>query len=223
MIITTDRYQIRSASSNEYDYWAQDVFPSWMGLTRFHPNPRRGPGHGVEPHYHDGDEIWLFTVGRGEIWLDDKIYPITPNTIIYTPMGVVHRFQMFTDVENVDILGPLERQKRGIHILVDVHGPPEPSVSGFTVPGAENTGPIKNRGTRCPLSELRLVTWSAGEGIEVGQLPRNEHWAVVRGRVEVQVDDLTVELTNGDLALMRAGATRSLRALDDTSIVLMAE
>jgi mannose-6-phosphate isomerase-like protein (cupin superfamily) len=26
----------------------------------------------------------------GEVWLDDERFAITPNTLVYTPMGVVH-------------------------------------------------------------------------------------------------------------------------------------
>ena len=40
-------------------------------------------------------------------------------------MGVIHRFQMFTDFDNLAIVTPLERRKRATHILVDEDGPPE--------------------------------------------------------------------------------------------------
>ena len=43
-------------------------------------------------------------------------------------MGCVHRFQMFTPYKNNAIVTRLERQKRPIHITVEEHGPPEPTV-----------------------------------------------------------------------------------------------
>ena len=27
---------------------------------------------GVEPHYHDADEVWIFAYGRGEAWIDGQ-------------------------------------------------------------------------------------------------------------------------------------------------------
>ena len=49
----------------------------------------------------DCDELWLFTSGTGEVWVDGQRHDITPNTLVYTPMGSEHRFQMFSPYENV--------------------------------------------------------------------------------------------------------------------------
>ena len=64
---------------------------------RYDPEPK---GSGVEPHYHDGDEFWLFAEGKARCGWAAGCTPITPNTAVYTPCGVVHRFQMFTDSQN---------------------------------------------------------------------------------------------------------------------------
>jgi mannose-6-phosphate isomerase-like protein (cupin superfamily) len=222
VIIQTPQYVIRSLNSNDV-YWEQDVYPAWTPLRTFRPFPNQKRGHGVEPHYHDGDELWLFTSGRGEVWLNDRVFPITANTVVYTPMGTVHRFQMFTDFDNVAMVTPLEGRKRPIHITVEEHGPPVATVPGFVVPGERNHGPLPDRGSRCPLSELRLVELDAGEGLEAAELPANEHWAVVAGAVSLGLDGLEVELFPGDVALLRAGARRRLQAERGARLALARE
>jgi mannose-6-phosphate isomerase-like protein (cupin superfamily) len=210
---------IRSRNSNEI-YWEQRVYPAWTRLNCFHPFPSQKRGAGVEPHYHDSDEIWLFTSGRGEVWLDGQSFPVTPNTLVYTPMGVVHRFQMFTDFDNLAIVTSLERRQRATHILVEEDGPPEPTVPGFVVAGRDNVGPIAKRGPRCPLSELRLIELAAGDELSEQRLAQNEHWAVLDGSLKLGVDGLQVELFPGDVALLRQGAARWLRSPGGVRLVV---
>ena len=154
MIIREGNYSIVSRNSNNV-YWEEGLYPDWAAINTFRDYPHEPPGRGVEPHYHDGDEFWLFTSGRGEVWLGGKSFEITPNTAVYTPMGVVHRLQMFTGFDNVALVTRLERHKRTEHILVEEEGPPVPTVPSFVVPGASNNGPIGDRGER--LSAVRAA------------------------------------------------------------------
>ena len=232
MIIENQHYMIRSGNSNNI-YWEQGIYPDWTALNAFRHFPDQQIGTGVEPHYHDNDEMWLFTAGRGEVWLDDQRFEITPNTLVYTPMGVVHRFQMFTGYENNAIVTRLERQKRPTHILVEESGPPVPTVPGFIVPGERNTGPIPNRGSRCPLSEWRAVTFQPGsdlsecperhESIDEVPLTCNEHWLVVGGTINLTVDGLEFELSSEDLAMLKAGAVRKISSAEGARAVLARE
>lgn len=219
MILNGANYHIRSNNSNVH-YWEQDVYPRWTPLRVYRPISNQKQGGGVEPHYHDNDEFWFFTSGYGEAWLNGTVYKITPNTIVYTPMGVVHRFQMFTDFDNLAIVTPVERQGRGGHLLVEVDGPPVPTVDGYVVPGDINTGPITNRGSRNPLGELRTVELAAGEGLAEARLATNEHWAVIGGSLWVAVDGVEADLSYGDIALLRAGAVRTIRADTGARVVL---
>ena len=222
MIIENQHYMIRSGNSNNI-YWEQGIYPDWTAVSAFRHFPDQQIGTGVEPHYHDNDEMWLFTAGRGEVWLDDRRFEITPNTLVYTPMGVVHRFQMFTGYENNAIVTRLERQKRPTHILVEESGSPVPTVPGFIVPGECNTGPILNRGSRCPLSEWRAVTFDPSEGIDEAPLTCNEHWLVVDGAIDLIVDGLEIELSNEDLALLKAGAVRQIYSTEGARAILARE
>ena len=222
MIIENQHYMIRSGNSNNV-YWEQGIYPDWTALSAFRHFPDQQIGTGVEPHYHDNDELWLFTAGKGEVWLNDQCFEITPNTIVYTPMGVVHRFQMFTGYENNAIVTQLERQKRPTHILVEESGPPIPTVPGFIVPGESNTGPIPNRGPRCPLSEWRAVTFDPGEGIDEAPLTCNEHWLIVSGTINLTVDGLELELSGEDLAMLKAGAVRQIYSTKGARAVLARE
>src|SRR5207249_10942425 len=98
-------------------------------------------------------------------------YPLS----LHDALPIFHRFQMFTDFDNVAIVTRLERQKRAAHVLVEEAGPPVPTVPGFVVPGAENLGPFQDRGPRCPLSELRAITLAPGDEIDEGRLQRLEY------------------------------------------------
>ena len=222
MIVATDRCEIRSLNDN-LTYWEQGIFPDWTALNAYRHFPLGAPGTGVEPHYHDNDEMWLFAAGRGEVWLDGQHYEITPNTMVYTPMGCVHRFQMFTPYENHAIVPRLERQKRPIHITVEEHGPPEPTVPGFVVSGADNTGPIADPGPRCPLSEWRMLALADGEGLAEETLAANEHWLVMSGAIELTLDDRSVRLAPEDIALLRVGIRRQLTACSDARVIVARE
>ncbi|MFN8444805.1 MAG: cupin domain-containing protein [Caldilineaceae bacterium] len=222
MIIRNDHYMIVSQNSNQH-YWEQDVYPSWTQFTILRHFPDQRIGAGVEPHYHDCDEIWLFSAGHGEVWLDEERFPITPNTLVYTPMGVIHHFQMYTNGENNALVTRLERQKRPIHILVEEAGPPEKTVPGFVIAGNLNIGPIPNPGTRCPFTELRMITLASGEMLEQTQLPNNEHWLVLEGVLHLMVGESEFELYKGDVALLRAGLVRRLGSSNDGRVLFVRE
>ena len=222
MIISTDSCLVVSRNSN-HPAWESTLFPAWAGFNAFYWVSDQKTGQGVEPHYHDGDEFWLFLSGRGEGWLDGERFPIEANTLVYTPLGVVHRFQMFTDFATATVATRLERRRRGRHILVEEDGPPERTVPGFVVPGRSNTGPVPQRGPRCPLSELRLLTFAAGTGLAAALLTVNEHWQAISGRPCLTIDGLEVELAPGDSALLRAGAVRRLHCAEDSQAVLVRE
>ena len=223
MILRGDRFEIRSQNSNMV-YWEQDEFPSWTALNCLRLFTTAPPGHGVEPHYHDNDEIWLFRSGRGEVWVGDRKREVTPNTMVYTPMGVVHRFQMFEPYENTAIVTRLEGRKRAVHILVEEEGEPVPAGEGFVVSGAGNRGPLTDPGERCPLSEFREIHFDAGETLAAeGSLAANEHWLVSGGEIELSVDGTQAVLVEEDVALMKSGAVRSVRAITGGRAVLVRE
>jgi mannose-6-phosphate isomerase-like protein (cupin superfamily) len=223
MIVQTEFAMIRSSNSNAH-YWEQGLYPGWTSFSLFRLMPS-GPnkGTGPEPHYHDADEVWFFVSGHGELQLDGHAYPFTPNTFVYTPMGVVHRFQSFSDYVAIAMVTPLERQKRPDHLLVEVAGPPIPTVPGFVAPGAENSGPFPDPGPRCPFVEMRQLQLANTNTIEGARLLRNEHWCVANGRVQLQVDGMVAELAPGDIALLRAGAVRRLRSVGDSRVAVVRE
>ncbi len=209
MIVKSDGFWLISRNSND-DYWGKTKSPDWTAVGSIKHYPNEGMGMGVEPHYHDADEVWIFAYGRGEAWIDGQVFEVTDNTAVYTPMGATHRYQMFTDYDTVSVVTKLERQKRDTHLYPEEHGAPVPTVPGFVVPGAENTGPIADRGERCPFTDLRLVDLEPGGEIEEETLAANEHWVVVRGTARVEAGGTGAELTMGDVAMLRRGTRRRI-------------
>lgn len=247
MIIENTNYTVISKNSNS-DYFGRRGYPDWTALNTFCDFPNQLIGRGVEPHYHDFDEFWLFYSGRGVVWLDEERSEITPNTTVYTPMGTVHSYLMFTNYGNVAVVSRLEREQRAAHLWVEEDGPPPPvvtgsllelpegiepayeyggppvpTVPGFVVSGANNDGPFANRGSRCPLSELRMVTLAAGEDVDTGRLSSNEHWVVVEGSIQLLVEGRAVVLAPGDVALLRAGAVGRMRSVEGARVGLARE
>ena len=223
MIQSGDHYEIRSQNSNLI-YWEQGEFPEWTALSCLRAFPTAPAGHGVEPHYHDNDEIWLFRSGHGEVWVGDQRYDVTPNTAVYTPLGVVHRFQMFEPYENTAIVTSLEGKKRPLHLVAAHHGHPVPTAAGFVIPGSANVGPIADPGSRCPLSELREITFSAGELLaEKATFDRHEHWIVTQGAIELTLGGVITSLHEEDVVLMRTGGVREIGAQSAGRVVLVRE
>jgi mannose-6-phosphate isomerase-like protein (cupin superfamily) len=212
MRLDGNRYAIFSHADNNPAYSDDEVYPEWtvLKLFRYYPDQLRGAG--VEPHYHDMDEFWLFVDGTGEAWLDGVVHPVNPGTFVFTPRGVVHRFQMFNDFRNCAIATPHVGQKRKKHILVDVDGAPEKSGDGMVVSAEASRGVINNPTGRFPLSELRVVRdhWSAPEAT----IDATEYWLALDGHLDVVVDGLSVRLSTGDIAILKAGATRAVSATD---------
>ena len=223
MVINDPRFVIRSLNSNQ-TYWEQGVFPKWTALSCYRHFPDGVTGTGVEPHYHDNDEIWLFTTGRGEVWLNGAKHEITPNTLVYTPMGCVHQFQMFTPYENNAIVTRLEGKQRPLHLTVEEYGPPETTVPGFVVPGDQNNSPIPDPGPRCPITEWRLQRYDDLNALRTGALRQHEHWMVLSGILQLDVEDRHLSLYPGDIALLHAGVTRQVSAEDrGTRAVIVCE
>ena len=225
MIVNHDNYMILSANSNTpfWEHWEAEPYPAWCALTGIAHVSGSPPGTGIEPHYHDCDEFWLFTAGRGEGWLDGELYEIMPNTAVYNSMGVIHRFQLFTPGAGAGLIARLERQRRPGRLHVDEVGPPEPTVPGFVVPGARNAGPFPLRGPRCPLSELRCVVLAPGERVADGQTPAHEYWMVIRGGLHLGIDNLAFDLVPGDLAVLRTGTSRDIESGEGAGLILARE
>lgn len=219
MLVKADNFWLISRNSNT-DYWGKTNSPPWTRVGSIKHYPREGIGMGVEPHYHDADEVWIFADGRGEAWIDGRSFEVTHNTAVYTPMGAIHRYQMFTDYDTVSVVTKLERQKRDTHLYPEEHGAPVPTVPGFVVAGANNSGPIADRGDRCPFTELRLVELGAGQEIEETTLSANEHWVVAGGTARLDVDGSRADLSMGDVVMLRKSAHRRISSRDGVRLGL---
>ena len=181
------------------------------------------PGFSSGLHWHPYMEIVIVIEGEGEAWIDEYRYDVMPNTVVYTPMGSVHRFQMFTDFDNASVVTKLERQHREGHLYIENDGPPESTVAGMVLNGVENIGPIVNRGKRCPFKEMRTIEFEAGDQVEITKLSTNEHWLVEVGFACLEVEGFTAEIWSGDVAMLKAGAVRHLYFPNGARVALVRE
>ena len=223
MVINEPRFMCRSLNSNQ-TYWEQEIFPDWTSLRCYRHYPEGIVGTGVEPHYHDNDEIWLFTKGYGEVRLDGVKFDVTPGTLVYTPMGCIHQFQMFTPYENNAIVTRLEREHRSSHLTVEEFGPPGPTVPGFVVSGEYNKGAIPKPGSRCPIAEWRMLKHEELNTLNVTKLRQHEHWMVLEGMLSLVVEGQRMFLYAGDIALLQAGIDRQISTQNcSTRVVVVRE
>jgi len=228
LIIRDRDFMVLSNESNDVSaalegllHWDAKLYPDWAAIISFHLFPQQ-TGGGVEPHYHDNDEFWLFAAGQGEVWLDGKSFPCTPNTVVYTPKGAVQRFQMFTEGEMAALATRFKGRRRAGHLLVEKDGNPGPSGKGFVVEGSQNLGAFSVPDPRCPLSELRVVSEEAPL-LQKVLASVNEYWLMLSGTGHLSVGEFEVELTRGDLAVLRKGAVRHLRLPEGSRVALARE
>jgi mannose-6-phosphate isomerase-like protein (cupin superfamily) len=234
VIVETESWYAISApmSPSEGRPRGDDTFPSWAALRNIGYTPNQYRGHGVEPHFHDCDEFWFFTSGVGEAWLDGVRADVSPNTMVYTPAGVVHRFQMFTDYATVGIQGRREGLRRSGHLLVAEHGTPTPTAEPVVVPGTQNVGPFGLHHSRLPVHEMRLVAMTGGQEVML-TAESIEYWIPIAGSIDVTLDDLVrMELaaspsgtsrSTADLIILRPGVRAVRRAPADAIFVLVRE
>ena len=68
-----------------------------------------------------------------------------------------------------------------------------------------------------------MITFDPGEGIDEAPLTCNEHWLIVGGTINLTVDGLEIELSNEDLAILKAGAVRQIHSTEGARAVLARE
>ena len=68
-----------------------------------------------------------------------------------------------------------------------------------------------------------MITFNAGEGIDETPLTCNEHWLVIGGTINLTVDGLALELSNEDLAMLKAGAVRKISSVEGARGILARE
>jgi len=82
---------------------------------------------GVELHYHDADEYWLFYRGRGRGQSEGVEYDVESGDLLATQMGYEHEmFESSGVVEAVALETTLRGQKRPGHLHREEHGDPVP-------------------------------------------------------------------------------------------------
>ena len=131
---------------------------------------------------------------------------------------------MFSQHEVTGCVARLEPQRRDGHLYPDEHGVPLPTALPIVVPGTENVGPLHDPGDRCPIYEMRSISFVAGgnddrtiENVAHETLDRNEHWAVFKGTLNLEVDGCHVHLMEQDIALVRKGAERQIRLVGESA------
>ncbi len=243
MLIELPGLMALSNDVNALRYWEPSVYPSWSRLNIVRLFSDQEPGRSAEPHFHDVDEYWLFANGYGEVGLGAERFEVTPNTVVYTPPGVVHRFVMYTPSNIAAVVRRLLGNERTGHLwafnpalgntgpgslsfnvldgYVDAHDTVDVAARGdaFLVPGVDNDGRPWSSGAG-PLSELR---WLAGQALdqlrEPWRVTGSQALMVAAGSVRLRHEHGLIEMVPGDLVLARDGT--QLRAEMDGEAVVV--
>jgi len=219
MILQTEQCVLVSASDNRY--WAS-FFPTWGALATF--VAIENPPAVIEPHYHDNDEFWLWIRGEGKARLDGGAEgPFEPGTVVFCPMGAVHEFVSPTTQLNIGITTHLVGRKRPLHLHVPQDGMPVRTGDGFILPGSQNVGPLQVGRPRCPLSELRLMETAPERCLAQGVAVANEYWLLIAGQLRLRLPELDVQLSAGDLGIVRKGVKRTLSAAQGGQVAVARE
>jgi mannose-6-phosphate isomerase-like protein (cupin superfamily) len=82
--------------------------------------------HGLDNHYHDCDEYWIFYEGRGVAVTEGKFFDIGPGDCVATGMGQYHDMALVTEpTVGVFFETTMEGRKRPGHLWAHTHGAPE--------------------------------------------------------------------------------------------------
>ena len=96
------------------------------GFGLFTCNP--GDEVGIQAHFHDLDEWWVFIKGKVRIMSEGEEHIVGPGDIVHTPMGEEHDIiEVLEPSAWVWIPGPLRGRKRTRHLIVGRDDPPTES------------------------------------------------------------------------------------------------
>ena len=82
-----------------------------------------------DQHYHDFDEYWIITKGRGRVVTEGQVYDVAPGDCVATGMGHHHDFPLvFEEITGIYFETTLQGQKRLGHLWNHTHGPAVPKL-----------------------------------------------------------------------------------------------
>lgn len=114
--------------------WGDEVGGSgifWLDTVE-DPEERGDPtdyakNHGLDNHFHDCDEYWIFYEGRGVAVTEGKFFEIGPGDCVVTGMGYHHDMaEVIEPTKGVFFETTMEGPKRPGHLWEHTHGPAEP-------------------------------------------------------------------------------------------------
>lgn len=72
------------------------------------------PAHGAVPEHRDTSEEYLYVLsGRGQLWIDDKMYSIEPGSAVFMPAHSKVKFQAGDQpVQVIQFFAPLGSEKK---------------------------------------------------------------------------------------------------------------
>jgi mannose-6-phosphate isomerase-like protein (cupin superfamily) len=243
LYLTSGGFLAISSDTLANQYWQVGFYPSWCDLNVVCLTPEGVRPWGPEPHFHDVAEYWLFLYGLGEIGLGARRFAILPNTVVYTPPRVVHRFHTFTPARVVAVVGKRGHNERAGHLWSfdpergqwPAPAPRIPAPDGclavsndidtdnmggaFVIAGPENSEDSWNS-EEGPLRELRCL-----QAFELEELRRpwnsvgTQVLLLAAGTALVEYEQLSVRLCPGDEVVLQDGTAIRVDASPDAVVV----
>lgn len=91
------------------------TFPSWSEVSRYGVNTLN-PGDTIELHFHDCNEFWIITEGRGVATSEGVSYDLGPGDMLLTKQGDEHSLRVTEKMVAVYFYGIMPPDGRTGHL-----------------------------------------------------------------------------------------------------------
>lgn len=168
-------------------------------------------------HYHDSDEYFIVTEGRGNLLLEGKEYEITVGDCVCIPIGGKHQIlKALEDLTLVWIYDELKGEKRRGHIPVKGGEKEIFEVKIVKVGKWPEEKPFWSRFT-----DLGILNFPKGKvEMDYHYHDCHEYYFVTKGLLSLLVEDKEEEIKEGEVCPIRIGYRHKvLEALEESTLI----
>lgn len=174
-------------------------------------------------HYHDCDEYFIITKGKGRLLLEGSIYDIGFGDCVCIPMGGKHQIlKSLEDLNLVWIYDELKGRKRKGHIPFN-DGPEEFGISPVKIVKLGRWEAEKPDWSR--LADYGIMSFPKGEiEMDYHYHDGDEYYFITTGKLLVLIEGESFEAEAGDIVCIQMGNRhRVLEAFEDSTMIYLGD